>query len=193
MTTPTAATPSEPVSPTPEPTPSGAAPTPPGRSGWTAWRVTSVVIGAILGLISLGLLTAGGIVTWATNTQRDSTGFITSDRHHIVTPTAALTSDEVDFANWDGRVTPGDVFGDVRIRATAITASTPVFIGVAAKSDVDHYLAGVNHEVVTEWAPLKTSLRASGGGSVTRPPADSDIWTAKTSGTGTQTLTWRPT
>jgi hypothetical protein len=109
-----------------------------------------------------------------------------------VTPTAAVTSDEVDFADWNGPVTPADVFGDVRIRATAFEPGTAVFIGVAAKSDVDRYLAGVSYAVVTEWDPFETSPRAGAGGSPSTPPDQADIWTARTSGVGPQTLTWRP-
>jgi hypothetical protein len=109
-----------------------------------------------------------------------------------VTPTAAVTSDEVDFADWNGPVTPADVFGDVRIRATAFEPGTAVFIGVAAKSDVDRYLAGVSYAVVTEWDPFETSPRAGAGGSPSTPPDQVDIWTARTSGVGPQTLTWRP-
>jgi hypothetical protein len=182
-------TPAEPASPAPP------APPPPAttdRRGWSAGRVVSLVIGCVIGLVSFGLLAAAGVATWATNTQRDSSGYLTTDTQRIVTPTSAITSDAIDFA-WNGPVSPSDVLGTVRIRATSLDPTVPVFIGVGPKAAVDRYLAGVPHAVVTDWAPVVTKQQLGAGRSPAVAPTQARFWTAQASGLGTQSLRWRPT
>ena len=53
----------------------------------------SLVIGSVLGLIALAVLAGAGAATWATNSERDSAGFLTSDIHRIATPSYAITSE----------------------------------------------------------------------------------------------------
>jgi hypothetical protein len=174
------------------PSPTGPPPAPPTRRrGWTGGRVTSLIIGCVLGLIALGVLAAAGAATWATSSQRDSAGFISTDTHRLSTPSYAITSGGIDLGgtSW---LTPGDVFGQVRVRVTATNPTAGVFIGVGAKSAVDSYLAGVGHEVVTSWANGHTRFEPGGTGRPQTAPGDAAIWTAKASGQGTQTLGWRP-
>src|SRR4051812_25184354 len=185
-------TPAEPLSTEPPAPPPPAPPPTTARRGWNAGRVVSLVIGCVIGLVSFGLLAAAGVATWATNTQRDSSGYLTSDTQRIVTPTFAVTSDSIDFGDWNGPVTPSDVLGTVRVRATAINPATPIFIGVGPKAAVDRYLAGVRHAVVTDWSPFKIKPAAGGVTAPRTPPGAADVWTARSSGTGTQTLAWKP-
>ena len=53
-------------------------------SGWTAGRITAIVIGTLLVLLSLALLGAGGTALWADRTQRDG-GYVTTDVHEFST------------------------------------------------------------------------------------------------------------
>jgi hypothetical protein len=183
------------VTPSAEPSIPAAAPpsAPTKRRGWTAGRIVSLVIGCILGLVSLGLLGAGGFATWATNTQRDAAGYLTSGTQTIATPGHAITSDQIDFWTATDWATPADVVGTIRIRATATNPAAAVFIGVAPKAAVDSYLTGVNRQVVTGWSPFETQYRGETGAAPKTAPIDARIWTAQVSGPGTQTLTWRPT
>ena len=155
--------------------------------------MTSLIIGCVLGLIALGILAAAGAATWATSSQRDSAGFLNSDTHTFATPSYAITSGGVDLggSSW---LTPADIFGKVRIRATSTNPTGGVFIGVGPQAAVDNYLAGVGHEVVTNWAngDTETSFVQGSGGGPRTAPGNAGIWTAQTSGRGTQALTWRP-
>jgi hypothetical protein len=178
-------TPSEPTAP--------AEPTPPRRGGWTGGRVVSLVIGSLLGLVSFGLLAAGGVATWATNTQRDSAGYLTSDTRTFSTAAYAVTSEGIDLGSSSDWATPRDFLGTLRVRATATDPAKAVFIGVAPQSAVNTYLAGVDHLVVTGWTNGHTRNALVGGTALAAAPASSGIWTAQVSGTGTQSLSWEPT
>jgi len=182
------------TSPEPEaaPTPSTAPPAP-GRRGWTAGRVVSLVTGSIVGLVSLGLLAAGGVATWATNTQRDAGGYLTSDSRSFSTAAYAVTSDGIDLGSSADVVTPGDVLGTVRIRATSTDPAKALFIGVAPQAAAAAYLAGVDHQVVTNWATGHARNEVARGAAPATAPTAARIWTAQASGPGTQALTWRPT
>ena len=153
----------------------------------------SLVIGCVIGLVAFGLLAAAGVATWATNTQRDSSGYLTTDTQRIDTSTFAVTTDTIDLGDWNGPITPSDVLGTVRIRATALNPAVPVFIGVAPKAAVDRYLAGVPHAVVTDWAPVATKPQLGARGAPAVLPTQAQFWTAQASGLGTQSLRWKPT
>jgi hypothetical protein len=198
----TAAPPPVPLPSSPAPPPAGAGPSPTGpppapptkRRGWTGGRVVLLILGCVLGLIALGILAAAGAATWATSSQRDSAGFLNSDTHRFTTPTYAITSGGIDLGTGTHWLTPADIFGKVRIRATATNPTTGVFIGVGPQAAVDNYLAGVGHEVVTNWAngDTETRLEPGSGRGPQSAPGGAAIWTAQASGQGTQTLSWRP-
>ena len=166
-------------------------PSAPGR-GWTAGRIVSVVMGSSLGLVSLAVLAGGGVATWATNSQRDAAGYLTSGTHTFSTSTHAITSDGIDLGTSTDWVTPSKVLGTVRIRATAVNPSQQIFIGVAPQSQVQSYLAGVDHVVITDWVNDNTRT-VSGSSAPAVAPTGTSIWAAHASGSGTQTITWRPT
>jgi hypothetical protein len=168
-------------------------PPPKGRRGWTPWRIVSLVVGSLLGLVSLGLLAGGGVATWATNTQRDAAGYLTSHTRTFSTASYAVTSDGIDLGSSTGWITPGDVLGTVRIRATATEPGRAVFLGVGPQAAVDRYLSGVNHLVVTNWPDGHTRNVIIAGAAPRSTPANANIWTAQTAGPGRQSLTWRPT
>jgi hypothetical protein len=166
---------------------------PAGRRGWTAGRVVSLVIGSIIGLVSLGVLAAGGVATWATTSQRDAAGFLTTDTRSFSTPTYAITSDGIDLGSSTGW-TPGTLFGTVRIRATASNPAKAVFVGVGPQATVGRYLNRFDHLVLTDWANGHTrKVAVVGHGATPTPPTGARIWTAHAAGRGTQALTWRPT
>ena len=166
---------------------------PPARRGWTGGRVVALVIGSVFGLMSLGLLGAGGVAAWATSTQRDAAGFMTSSTRTFATSSYAVTSDAINLGRSTDWLTPGDVLGTLRIRAKSVTPSSGVFVGVGPRSAVDAYLAGVSHLVVTNWVTGDTRAEHAAGAAPAVAPAAAGIWSARASGTGTQTLTWRPT
>jgi hypothetical protein len=69
-----------------------------------------------------------------------------------------------------------------------------VFVGIASVADATAYLGGVQRTVVDSlgFDTPATSADEISGGAPSGPPTDQDFWTASTSGTGTQQLTWEP-
>ncbi len=165
---------------------------PPPAGGWTALRIVSVVAGCLMVVISLGLLAAGGAASWMDNTQRDAAGYLTSDPHPFVTSGYAITSDRIDLGT-SGVVAPASFLGTIRFTVTGQNPTPDVFVGIAPRVLADRYLAGVARSVVTDWTGDTTGYRQQAGGPPLTPPTDSRIWVASATGSGTQTLTWKPT
>src|SRR5512145_1131331 len=62
------------------------------RSGWTGGRIAALVIGALLILVSLGLLGAGSTALWAEETRRDAAGYVTTGVHEFSSSGSALAT-----------------------------------------------------------------------------------------------------
>jgi hypothetical protein len=159
-------------------------------SRWTAGRITALVIGALLVLFSLPLLGGGGTALWADRTQRDG-GYATTDVHEFSSSGSALAtvSTELGSAGVGWLYSP-KLMDKVRIRVTPVSSGGPLFVGIGPSKDVDRYLAGVNHTVITEFFGDKTE--AVEGGTPQSPPGTQNFWVASATGSGTQTLVWDP-
>src|ERR671910_639930 len=124
-------------------------PPPAGRGGrWSAGRIVLVVLGSIVALLGAGLLAAGGVLLWADRTERDDDGFLTTPTERFERDSYAIVSDNIDFfeaetgSDW---ILSENVLGDVRLRAADVEGEE-VFVGIGPTSDVESYLAGVEHD-----------------------------------------------
>ena len=160
------------------------------RSEWTGARIAALVVGALLVLLSLVLLGAGGTALWADRTQRDA-GYVTTDVHTFSTSGAALATESTHLGSpgvgW--LYSPG-MLGKVRVRVTPVGSASSLFVGIGRTVDVDRYLAGVNHTVISDFFGDK--VEAIGGGTARFAPGAQDFWVASATGPGTQTLKWDP-
>ena len=129
--------------------------------GWSGGRIALLAVGAVTGLIALGVLAGGAAALVIDRTQRED-GFVTSPSHTFVTPTYGLVSETADL---DG---PGwawnDLVGTVRIRSRS---DRPVFVGIGPEASVRRYLAGVSHEFVGD---LRDDPGDSTADRAVRPP-----------------------
>ena len=183
----------DPVAPT---APPGAAVIPPKAevaarpAGWTGGRVAAVVIGGVLVLVSLALLGAGGTALWADLTQRDA-GYVTTDVHQFSTSGSALATESTHLGSAGvGWLYSPSLLGKVRIRATPANSASALFVGIGRSRDVDRYLAGVNHSIISDFFGGKTE--AVGGGAPRSGPGTQHFWVASSTGHGARTLTWDP-
>jgi hypothetical protein len=162
----------------------------PGASRWTASRIAPLVIGALLVLVSLVLLGGGGTGLWAYLTQRDA-AYLTTGVHRFSTAGSAFATEPTHLGSAGvGWLYSPSLLGKVRIRVTPVSPGPPLFVGIARSKDVDRYLAGVDHTVISEfWAD---EVKPVGGGRLRSAPTTQHFWAASSTGAGTRSLVWKP-
>jgi hypothetical protein len=155
-------------------------------------RIVAIIVGAVLALSSLGILVAGGVLTLAHAIESEDGGYFDATLDRLGTPTAAITTADVDL-----RTDPGPqwlfdaVDVSVRIQATGADEDAAIFVGIGSEVDVEAYLSGVARDEVRD-------VRAGGGvrynnvpgNQPATPPAEEDLWVASASGAGTQIVEW---
>jgi hypothetical protein len=149
-------------------------------------KVLLIVFGLLGMLVGAGLAIGGGLLFAVTRGD----GWISSGTQPLSTDTFAFVSESQVIEN--GRFS-GPRGNDVQLRVRAEgSGGKDVFIGVGPTGDVDRYLTGVPHELVTRvhFSPFRLDTIREGGTSTPEPPADQGFWTAKVSGSGSQTLAW---
>jgi len=167
--------------------PPGEAVDPAPRAGGGAGSVVLLVLGSIAALLAFALLAAGCAAVVVDQTQRDDDGYLMSPTEDFSTATYAIASKNADLHLNGPDWATTDLFGKVRIRSES---ERPVFVGIAPEADVDRYLRGVAHAVVTEVDEAEYSERP--GGEPRGRPAERKFWAASASGAGEQTLEWEP-
>ena len=155
-------------------------------SKWTPGRIVLTTTAAVL-LVSAATMAAAAGGVHLVDAQRRQGDYLTTDTTRVSSDGFAVTVEEIDLDGLSGDW----LMGTARLRATGAEADSPVFVGLASTADVRAYLDDVSHSNVTDIDGSVTYVERDGG-----PPAASpgtlDIWTAQSSGPGTQTLTWEP-
>jgi hypothetical protein len=151
----------------------------------SAGRILAIVAGALAALIALGLLAGGGVLLWAYGTKRDDDGYYSTRYERFGSPDYAVRSDDLDLgtdADW-----LFDQFGTIRIRSRS-APSRPVFLGIGREADVERYLNGVEHEVVTDvdLDPWQVTYRHESGSRQPPRPGSQSFWAAS----GSDVVTW---
>ena len=177
-----------PVEPFAEPV---AAETPPPteRSRGTAGRVVLIVVGIVAGIVAFALLAGGCALVAVDRTQRDDDGFLMSPSEDFSTPTYAIVSESADLDTGGAEWALDTFLGTVRIRSDS--DERDVFVGIGPAADVDAYLEGVDHDVVTDFKDEPKYDRLAGG-APSGPPGDQQFWAESAAGTGELTVDWEP-
>jgi hypothetical protein len=155
-------------------------------------RTVALVLGAVLAVLSLAPLAAGGFLVSVHETERDADGYYATGANPLSTPTSALVSDELDVGT-DG---PDWLFREGRLATVRVTATgtgeDPVFVGIARTAQVDAYLDGVAHDEITDFEldPFSVTKARHQGIETPAPPAEQPIWAESARGTGAQTIAW---
>jgi len=115
----------------------------------SAGRIAALVAGGLAALVALLMLAAGGALLWG-NAQKDHDGYLHTGTDRFHTRTAAIATDNLDVETGGASDLLGhDLFGKVRVRAESHTGK-PVFVGIARTAEVDRYLRGTAHAIVTD-------------------------------------------
>jgi len=156
-----------------------------------AGKIVRVVFGALLALLAIGLLIAGGTLLWAYETQRDADGFFTTPTVWLETDGYAIVTSEVDLASHPGDWWPTRAQATARLVVRA-AADQEIFVGIAAEQDVTAYLAGVAYAQIRDISdrPMQFDVTSYNGSAPTTRPDEQPFWAVHDQGTGTRTITW---
>ncbi|WP_422386476.1 DUF4389 domain-containing protein [Cryobacterium ruanii] len=153
-----------------------------------------LILGTVLGLVGAGMLTGGTALAVVTAAQQDD-GYFTSQAETFAVDSYAITSPNFDVGS-DFKVPTGVGFdiATLRLQATAVDSGRDVFIGIAPQSDVDAYLADVNHSELrdVQTTPFRVDYLNVPGNQTPGAPVDEGFWTQSASGSGTQEIIWKP-
>jgi hypothetical protein len=158
------------------------------REGGGAGRVVLIVVGGIAAVLAFGLLAGGCALIAIDQIQRDDDGFIMSPSEDFRTSTYAIVSESADIDTDRAEWALDAFLGTVRIRSEGVRS---VFVGIGPETEVERYLARVDHDVVTDFEREPRYSRRQGG-EPDGPPGDQEFWVASSSGSGEQTLEWDP-
>lgn len=174
------------------------APTPSRSHRWTAGRIVAATAGAMLLLMSTGLLVGGGGLLWADQTQRDG-GYLSTPPTSLSTNGYAVITDDIQLDTVGYQWAFDEVLGTARLQVIPSDATGDLFVGIAPSADIGRYLNGVAHSRFTgmgssnglaEMGPAM--MTESPGGPPASPPGEMEIWVAQSSGPGTRTVEWVP-
>jgi Domain of unknown function (DUF4389) len=166
-----------------------AAPTDERRGGGTAGKVVLIVVGVIAGLFAFAFLVGGCALVAVDQTQRDDDGFLMSPSVEFQTPTYAIVSETADLDTQGAEWALDTFLGTVRIRSESVR---PVFVGIGPAAAVDHYLADVEHDEVSDFGDRHPNYSQRTGGAPEAPPESQRFWVASATGAGKQTVDWDP-
>ena len=156
-------------------------------------RVVALILGVLLLVPSLAVLIGGGALGLGYAVARDD-GYFEIGLDRLQTPTPAIRSDEIDFLADPG--SPDwliDLFdADVRITADSVGPDEALFVGIARTDDVDAYLTGVAHDVVTDINDRSPDYERVDGDLTATAPADETFWVETATGDRPE-LVWTAT
>ena len=158
-------------------------------------RVTALVIGCLVVIPSLGLLVGGGALGLVHAFGRGDDGYYDATLDRLESSTVAITAEDVTFATDPGTADwlLDTLDADVRLRVTNVDRDRDVFIGVGRETDVDDYLDGVAHDVVSELDGTTAVYSPRSGSAAVAPPTEQTFWVSSADGPGTQELNWEAT
>jgi hypothetical protein len=154
-----------------------------------AQRGRTAKIAAIATAVTALLLGLVGAVALGANFLRDGEGYFTSPSETFTTGSYAITTSTTDVSD-----APQWAFGDAGLDTVRVEAQSerPLFIGIARSADLEPYLAGIEHDEVSELAYDGVAYDHADGGAPLRAPADESFWVESTSGAANLALAWEP-
>jgi hypothetical protein len=158
----------------------------------SAGKIVLLVFGAIILLVSLALIAAGGALIWVDKAHSDSEGFITTNTIHLDRASYAITTHPADVNLESGWFGDRHHIATIKVQASNENPSKQIFIGIADEAHVQTYLSGANYDEIKEFRihPFRVSYTNHPGNSAPAAPTSQTFWVISEHGSGTQTLEW---
>jgi hypothetical protein len=158
----------------------------------SAGRIVLLVFGAIILLVALALIAAGGALVWLDKAHSDSEGFITTDTIHLDRASYAITTHPAEMDLESGWFGDTHHIATIKVQASSENSSKEIFIGIADEADVRAYLSGVNYDEIKEFRihPFRVYYTNHPGNSAPAAPTSQTFWVVSEHGSGNQTLEW---
>ncbi len=159
-----------------------------------AGQIVMLVLGCVIALIGLVLFIGGGVGIIVYATQRDDDGFFRTDDIELMSPTAAITSENLDLngakdADW---ITERGDFATVTLDVRPVGEAGPVFVGIGPTDDVTAYLERVGYDELADFdiddSGDDVRYERIDGDRTPTPPGEETFWAAQS--TGDAPLTW---
>ncbi|MHB1833953.1 MAG: DUF4389 domain-containing protein [Solirubrobacteraceae bacterium] len=160
-----------------------------GQFSWGPGRIALVIVAAIVALLSVGAIAAGGAGIVFDQTQRNARGYLMTPYTSYSTNTYALVSAGYRGGSSNDWFVTRDLLGTVSVR---VRSASPVFVGIAPASAIQSYLGDVARAQGSTFATHDSAFHVFGGVRPISPPSDQSFWAASATGTGQHTLTWVP-
>ena len=149
----------------------------------------ATAMAVIVGAFGTLLLLAGIGLAVAQVAADESDGYYVEGAE-LSTDGYAIATNEIALDSLEG--VPGDLVGEVRVRAEA-TDPGQMFIGIARAADVDRYLQGVEVSRVDDFGnDGEAKYEQVAGKAPAGVPAKQDFWIEQSQGTGQRELLWDP-
>jgi hypothetical protein len=148
----------------------------------------ALVAASVTGLVAFALFLAGGLLLWANHHYKDPDGVLATPGQRFESDAYAITTPKLEVgAGAPGFLLKADRYGTLRLETMA-KGGKPLFVGIARTADVERYLRGSAHSVVSDidYAPFRAKYTQVEGARPPGPPGDQRIWAAR----GRQALTW---
>lgn len=159
----------------------------------SAGRVLMLVTGVVMSLIGMALVPAAAVLGWMYAVQHGD-GYLMSPTEAFRTETSAMVSEQIELLTDEHTPTGfrSEDIGRIQLRVAGTDPGDTVFVGIGPASEVDTYLSGVRHAVVTgvRFDPFQADYRVVEGTESAPPPEFQRFWAASSTGPGMQELEW---
>ena len=169
-------------------------------AGWPAGRVFSLIFGGFILLLAIGLIIGGGTILWSQSALTDQAGYMITPLTRLNVASYAIVEDKIDIpmnSGWMMNPSTSNIIS-LKISVTS-NDQVPIFVGIAKQPQAQSYLNNVNIDKLVSYSWTSSSLNDEApvyetitGGAPSSLPTAQSFWVAKSSGAGTQSITWTP-
>ncbi len=158
----------------------------------TTGKIILLIVGAIIILISFGLIVGGGGVLWANETLTDDDGYYMTDTLNMEKNSYAIISEPADVELGSAWVFDWGDLVTFKGKVESGNAAKNIFVGVARADFLADYLRNVEHDQVIDFEinPDTWEYENIPGSAKPAPPTEQTFWEESAHGAGIQSLEW---